>query len=140
MKCAMVLQYFLPGIPSIYYADEAGKEGYKDPFNRGTYPWGAENDDLIEFARELGRIRRENKVFAKGTIHFIDVTSDYAVFERMDKELGEKAVIMMNRSKKKITRPVSELVGDKTHNILHGREEYGNICTEPFGFSAGLVK
>ena len=79
-------------------------------------------------------------MFAKGTIHFVDVTSDYAVFEREDKEIGEKAVIIMNRSKKKITRPVSELVGDKTHNILHGREEGGNICTEPFGYSVIIVK
>ncbi|EKC50682.1 protein containing Glycosyl hydrolase, family 13, catalytic region domain protein, partial [human gut metagenome] len=35
---AMVLQFFLPGVPCIYYGDEAGLEGYKDPFNRRCYP------------------------------------------------------------------------------------------------------
>ena len=140
MKCAMVLQFFLPGIPSIYYADEAGKEGYKDPFNRATYPWGSENDELIDFTRELGRIRRANNVFKRGTIHFIEVTSDYAIFERVDKALCEKAVIIMNRSKHKISRKVSELAGNGTYETAHGRCENGIISTEPFGYSVIVVK
>ncbi|MBQ9385190.1 MAG: glycoside hydrolase family 13 protein [Ruminiclostridium sp.] len=140
MKCAMVLQFFLPGIPSIYYADEAGKEGYKDPFNRATYPWGSENDELIDFTRELGRIRRANKVFARGTIRFIDVTSDYAIFEREDKSLCEKAIIIMNRSKYKLCRKVSEFAGNGTYETAHGRCENGIISTEPFGYSVITVK
>ena len=43
LKCAAALQYTLPGVPSVYYGDEAGLQGYKDPFNRGCYPWGKEN-------------------------------------------------------------------------------------------------
>lgn len=39
MKVAMALQYFLPGVPCIYYGDEAGQQGYKDPFNRRCYQW-----------------------------------------------------------------------------------------------------
>ncbi|MEZ4508272.1 MAG: hypothetical protein R2881_01045 [Eubacteriales bacterium] len=31
----------LPGVPSVYYGDEAGMTGMSDPFNRGTYPWGS---------------------------------------------------------------------------------------------------
>jgi 4-alpha-glucanotransferase len=30
----------LPGMPSMYYGDEAGLQGMADPFCRGTYPWG----------------------------------------------------------------------------------------------------
>ena len=139
MKCAMVLQYFLPGIPSVFYADEVGKEGYKDPFNRGTYPWGNENGDLIKFARELGRLRRSVKVFAEGTLKFIDVTSDYAIFEREDKKLGEKAIIIMNRSKRRVNTPVDLLVGNYKYILLRGYERVDIICTEPFGYSALLV-
>jgi glycosidase len=40
MKMASALQFTLPGVPSIYYGDEAGMQGYKDPFNRCCYPWG----------------------------------------------------------------------------------------------------
>ena len=140
MKCAMVLQFFMPGIPSIYYADEAGKEGYKDPFNRGTYPWGNENDDLISFTRELGRIRRSNKVFEKGTIRFTEATPEYVIFEREDKELGIKAVIVMNRSKKKITREIRELAGMRSFCVAHGKEEPGKVSIEPFGYAVVFVK
>ena len=39
LQLATLLQFALPGVPCIYYGDEAGLEGYRDPFNRGTYPW-----------------------------------------------------------------------------------------------------
>lgn len=58
LKLASLLQYTLPGVPCVYYGDEAGMEGYKDPFNRGTYPWGSENQELIEWYRTLGKIRK----------------------------------------------------------------------------------
>ena len=43
---ATLLQMTLPGVPCIYYGDEAGLEGYADPYNRGTFPWGKEDKDL----------------------------------------------------------------------------------------------
>lgn len=38
MMAASAMQYTLPGVPCVYYGDEAGMEGYKDPFNWGCYP------------------------------------------------------------------------------------------------------
>ncbi|HIS01373.1 MAG TPA: glycoside hydrolase family 13 protein [Candidatus Excrementavichristensenella intestinipullorum] len=46
----------LPGMPCIYYADEAGQTGMADPFCRATYPWGREDKDLV---RRVGAICRE---------------------------------------------------------------------------------
>lgn len=46
LRMASFLQFVLPGAPSVYYGDEAGMEGYADPFNRRTYPWGREDPDL----------------------------------------------------------------------------------------------
>ena len=40
LRIASAILYTMPGIPCIYYGDEAGMEGAKDPFNRRTYPWG----------------------------------------------------------------------------------------------------
>lgn len=40
LKMAMFLQFALPGVPSIYYGDEAGMTGRTDPYNRGSFPWG----------------------------------------------------------------------------------------------------
>ncbi len=57
LRAAAALQYTLPGVPCIYYGDEAGTEGCEDPFNRRCYPWGKENKSLIEYYRALGRLR-----------------------------------------------------------------------------------
>jgi glycosidase len=43
LKIAALLQFTLPGIPSIFYGDEVGVQGYEDPINRRTYPWGNED-------------------------------------------------------------------------------------------------
>ncbi len=58
MKLASGIQFTLPGFPCVYYGDEAGMEGYRDPFNRACYPWGRENKELIEWHKELAELRR----------------------------------------------------------------------------------
>ena len=71
LKAAMALQFFLPGVPSIYYGDEAGLQGYKDPFNRRCYPWGKEDKELIAYVSELSRIRKAIPNMKKGRTYFV---------------------------------------------------------------------
>ena len=66
LKMAAALQYTVYGVPSVFYGDEAGMEGYHDPFCRRTYPWGRENTELLEFYRELGKMRSQSKVLSDG--------------------------------------------------------------------------
>ena len=61
VKFASALQYFLPGVPSLYYGDEAGMQGFEDPINRRPYPWGNEDKDLIEHYKMLGMLRKNNR-------------------------------------------------------------------------------
>ncbi len=49
LKLAAILQMGYPGMPSIYYGDEAGQSGGKDPDNRRTFPWGREDKDSPGF-------------------------------------------------------------------------------------------
>ena len=79
---ASFLQYMLPGTPSIYYGDEAGMEGYKDPFNRRTYPWGREDQDLLNHYRQLGRLRREQEALRLGDIAFSVACDSRLAFSR----------------------------------------------------------
>ena len=67
---AAFLQYTLPGAPSLYYGDEAGMEGHKDPFNRRTYPWGKENHRFLDFFRSLGQLRKRESILRLGDISF----------------------------------------------------------------------
>ena len=65
---AVVVQMTWPGAPTIYYGDEAGLVGWTDPDCRRTYPWGAEDENLIELHRELARIRAEHPCLRDGSL------------------------------------------------------------------------
>ncbi len=93
---ASFLQYMLPGCPSLYYGDEAGMEGYKDPFNRRTYPWGAENTELLAHFRRLGQLRAENAALRLGDIRFEQADQGRLAFSRT---LGETTIrVYVNQS------------------------------------------
>ena len=53
VKLALALVFTVPGVPCVFYGDEVGVEGYHDPFNRRTFPWGHENCSLADFLRTL---------------------------------------------------------------------------------------
>lgn len=57
LKAAAALQYTLPGVPCLYYGDEAGLEGYEDPFNRRFFPWNNQDESLTDYYRALGKLR-----------------------------------------------------------------------------------
>ena len=127
-----------PGAPAVYYGDEAGMQGYKDPFNRRTYPWGREDERLIDFTKRLGHLRRSIKAFAKGDLHFIEVTKEYVVFSRTDREIGEQAVVIMNRSRRVIERQIDCLTEYQNSVVVHGTScSDGTIRVSQFDF--GLI-
>lgn len=66
LKLAALLQMTFPGVPCVYYGDEAGLEGYRDPLNRCTYPWGREDLELVEWYRLLARIRNNHACLRTG--------------------------------------------------------------------------
>ena len=61
LKLASVLQFFLPGVPSVYYGDEVGMEGFEDPINRRPFPWGKEDLDVLEHYKKLGALRKNHR-------------------------------------------------------------------------------
>lgn len=96
LKLAAAVQYTLPGVPSVYYGDEAGLQGYRDPFNRGCFPWGNENTELIEFYKVLGKIRRENEVFKEGW--FIPVSAAMGCIAYIRENETGSVMIIANRN------------------------------------------
>jgi 4-alpha-glucanotransferase len=59
LKMLSLWQMTFPGVPCVYYGDEAGNQGYKDPFNRGTYPWGQEDRELLDWYKQVIAIRNQ---------------------------------------------------------------------------------
>ena len=98
LKAAMVLQFFLPGVPSIYYGDEVGLQGWKDPFNRRCFPWGNEDEDLLEYTRELGILRKSSSVFVDGELEFLLTGNELLAFSRFHRDNGQSVILILNRS------------------------------------------
>lgn len=104
MKVAAGLMFTLPGFPCVYYGDEAGVEGYKDPFNRSTYPWGHEDTNLLEWHKALAAFRKENSCFNDG-----EFTSGYCKNNIMSyiRHNEDNAVLcIFNSSYEESTAPV----------------------------------
>lgn len=93
---AAFLQYTLPGSPSLYYGDEAGMEGGRDPFNRRPYPWGRENTEILDHFRHLGKLRREHPAFRLGDIRFFQAGDRHIGFTRS--YAGKTYRVCCNRS------------------------------------------
>ena len=125
---ASFLQYTLPGSPSLYYADEAGMEGYKDPFNRRTYPWGRENRELLAHYRQLGQLRKEQACLRQGDIQFFCAGDHKLGFTR--KLDGKQLYIYLNRSHDVWEVPAGKLLFG--HNLNTVAPDW--LTLAPMGF------
>ena len=102
----------MPGIPCIFYGDEAGIEGLGDPFNRVTFPWGREDKELTEFYREIGKLRRSSDICKNGYLSVSEECPDGVFeFERFD-DKGNRLTVIVNRSEKSYEH------GKKTENLI----------------------
>jgi glycosidase len=97
LRLAVCIQMTVPGVPIIYYGDEAGMEGHKDPFCRLPYPWGEEDKTLVEFYRTVSLARKAEEIFREGSLLFVYADADILCYER--RFGGKKVVIMVNRGK-----------------------------------------
>ena len=94
----VIMQFTLPGAPTVYYGDEAGVVGWTDPDNRRTYPWGHENWDLIAFHRDVIRIHKKYRCFRKGSFKALAAGYGFVVYARFD--MRSSAVVFINHSEK----------------------------------------
>ena len=82
LQLSSLIQYTLPGFPSLYYGDEAGLTGFRDPWNRRCYPWGQEDQELLGFFKRLGQIRRKNAKAMREEIQFLSAAEGVAAYRR----------------------------------------------------------
>jgi cyclomaltodextrinase / maltogenic alpha-amylase / neopullulanase len=98
LKLLSLFQMTFPGVPCIYYGDEIGMEGFEDPLNRLTYPWGQENEEILNWYQRLTALRNKHEVLRRGEWHDIAAKGDVYGYARQIKG-GELALILFNRSK-----------------------------------------
>ena len=80
-KLASALLYAFPGSPMLFYGDEAGLQGLEDPFCRGGYPWGREDEDLLAWFRLLGRLRKRPSL-RRGDLTWLHAQGPLLAFRR----------------------------------------------------------
>lgn len=90
-----------PGLPTIYYGDEVGMAGGKDPDCRRTFPWdeAAQDTALWRWVRRLARLRRL-PALAFGELSAVAVpgNEDVLAFGRVGPGAGQAAVCVTSRA------------------------------------------
>ena len=114
LKLAAMFLMGYPGMPTIYYGDEAGVYGSADPDCRRTYPWGREDKELVEFYRQVIGVRQRHKqLFAHGDVQTLLAKGDVYAFARTN-DKGEAAIIALNRGKEIDIELAADFVADGT--------------------------
>lgn len=129
---ASVLQFTLPGIPSIFYGDEAGLQGFDDPINRRPYPWGSEDEEILAHYKKLGRIRRENRAVFSGGFKMRD-ENGLVAYERAGGD--DEILIAVNAGADDKT-----LFINKEYTNLYNNKEYKDVVDVPGGAFVILKK
>jgi len=116
LKLAYGLITAVPGVPCVFYGDEVGMEGYRDPFCRKPFPWNHMDEDLLAFYRRLGEIRKTEPVLNGGLFRLMETNEDFVIICRYNET--DCLTIAANRSDHDIsiplTSPVRELISGKT--------------------------
>ena len=126
LRLASVIQYTAFGVPSVYYGDEAGLEGYGDPFCRRPYPWGREDAELLSHYRWLGELRRGVKCLSEGDF-CAELFGECRVIKIIREGCGEKLIAVVSRAE---TDTVVPLDGEY-ENALNGEGLAGSITVSP---------
>ena len=72
IRLALTLMFFLPGAPCVYYGEELGMEGGKDPDNRRSVPWEKlsqmQKEPVFALVKELTEMRKSSAVLRDGKL------------------------------------------------------------------------
>lgn len=103
---AVTFQMTWPGAPALYYGDEAGLAGWTDPDNRRTYPWGREDHEILDFHREIIKVRKNLNCLKKGSLEYVYL--DYGILSYARWDENEKVIIILNNNstEKQVTMPL----------------------------------
>lgn len=101
LTLAAMLLYTFPGSPTLYYGDEAGMEGFEDPFNRGTYPWDRPDETLLALYRRLGQLRMARLSLQAGELEYLRAEGGLLVYRRcLD---GEETLVALNAGTEEVS-------------------------------------
>ncbi len=96
VKQLVIFQMLMPGVPSIYYGDETGLEGYRDPFCRMTFDWEKTDCELSRWYKKVIGIKKSSTAFANGEFENVYKYEQGYGFIRYDRDA--KHIVLANFS------------------------------------------
>ncbi|MBE7012360.1 MAG: glycoside hydrolase family 13 protein [Ruminococcaceae bacterium] len=84
------MQMTFVGVPCIYYGDEIGMEGGRDPYNRKPYTWRKINPELFDFYKTHIKYRNDNDFLKGGS--FVPLYAEGNVFIYLREIKGGKDI------------------------------------------------
>lgn len=132
MKIASLIQYTLPGVPSLYYGDEIGMQGMKDPFNRACMDWYEPNTELHRWYKRLGEIRRGCKAFERGS--FVPVYCSYKTVAYLRSGDNNEVLVAVNLDENAVDINVGSR-WDNAYYFFESTVQNGNLHLEPFRYT-----
>jgi glycosidase len=93
LKLAFLFQMAFPGAPAVYYGDEIGQEGGKDPDSRRAFPWKEAdwNQELRAWVKTLIALRKRTPSLRRGNYLRLLAEDGHYAFARA---LGEDKVLV----------------------------------------------
>ncbi len=132
MKIASLIQYTLPGVPSLYYGDEIGMQGMKDPFNRACMDWYEPNTELHRWYKRLGEIRRGCKAFERGS--FVPIYCSYKTVAYLRSGDNNEVLVAVNLDENAVDINVGNR-WDNAYYFFESTVQNGNLHLEPFRYT-----
>jgi cyclomaltodextrinase len=126
VKLAFLLQMAFPGAPAIYYADEIGMEGLKDPDSRRAFPWNESvwNQDLHQWVKLLISVRKRTPGLRRGEYARLLATDGVFAFARLLGDENVLSVVNASDQERSVELHCTSLGWNKgrtVHSLLDGK-------------------
>ena len=122
-RIAALIQFTMPGAPTVYYGDEVGITGDDDPDDRRTYPWpdkgGTRDMALFAHYQSLADARQELPALTDGDIRLLLADDAAGTLAYGRTTAAQAAIVAVNRSaaQRTLTIPTGYLPNGTTLSV-----------------------
>lgn len=135
----VLLQMTLPGVPCVYYGDERGMEGFRDPYNRAAFPWDGGRMDCATVFRNAIAVRKALPVLTTGDFEPFADGEDVFGFWRRGED-GECVCVLANASLHDAHTVRVPMAGEAVSDVVSGTvPAVVDGCAEAFLWPLGTA-
>lgn len=135
----VLLQMTLPGVPCVYYGDERGMEGFRDPYNRAAFPWDGGRMDCATVFRNAIAVRKALPVLTTGDFEPFADGEDVFGFWRRGED-GECVCVLANASLHDAHTVRVPMAGEAVSDVVSGSAlAVVDGCAEAFLWPLGTA-